>query len=63
MKKYDIYFRRNNKEKFWELEDTLNLVDFGFFLDKVLASSKEKRLEIKLILREWSGNGTTNIYQ
>lgn len=55
MKKYDIYFRRNGKERFWEVEKCKDLFEFRTLLENILESTKEKRLEIKLILRKNAG--------
>ncbi len=51
-KKYDVYFRRNGKEKYWELEGTKSLLGFHYLLETILVSTKEERLEIKLILNK-----------
>jgi len=52
MKNYDIYFRRNGKERFWEVEKDQDLYGFKNLLEIILESTKEERLEIKLILRK-----------
>ena len=52
MKKYDIYFKRNGEERFWEVEKSKDLYDFGRLLEAILESTKEKRLEIKIILKK-----------
>ena len=51
-KKYNIFFRRNNKERYWEVEKNQSLTQFKWLLENILESSTEKKLEIKVILEE-----------
>ena len=55
MKHYDIYFRRNGKERFWEVEECKTLLQFHILLENILESTKEERVEIKLIFRKNAG--------
>jgi len=49
-KKYDVYFRRNNKERYWQLETTKSIYGFKDLLQNILASTSEEKLEIRLVL-------------
>ena len=51
-KKYKVYFRRNNKERYWQLEAKKSIYGFKDLLENILASTTEKKLEIKLELIE-----------
>lgn len=48
-KTYDVYFRRNSKERYWKLEMSVSLYGFKNLLDQILEKTQEEVIEIKLI--------------
>jgi len=43
---YTFRFRRNNKEKYWEVQKGKTLTDFRWILERVLNDTKTNKLEI-----------------
>ena len=51
-KTFDVYFRRNKKERFWKLEKAVDIYDFRNLLNEMLIKTTEPELELRLIINK-----------
>lgn len=47
-KKYNVFFTRSNKERYWKLEKTVTLYGFKDLIEQILEKTEEPILYFKL---------------